>query len=94
MKLPFKFLDYIITDKDVNHVRVNRLDKYTDKQLNQICLEFMEGWRNKIDMCKCLKTLRYLENNYPNSEYILKTYRQIKQLEYYIDTGYFKYEYN
>ena len=80
--------------KDIDKVRI-KLDKYSDKQLHQIFLEFLRDWRNFTSVCKALKTLQFIETNFPYSEYILKCYSELREMENLINQGkYYKPELN
>ena len=94
MKNIIKFNNYYYQQKDIDKVRI-KLDKYRDKQLHQIFLEFLRDWRNFTSVCKALKTLQFIETNFPYSEYILKCYSELREMENIINKGnYYKPELN
>ena len=94
MKNIIKFNNYYYQQKDIDKVRI-KLDKYSDKQLHQIFLEFLRDWRNFTSVCKALKTLQFIETNFPYSEYILKCYSELREMESIINKGnYYKPELN
>ena len=94
MKGVIKFNDYYYRQNDIDKVRI-KLDNYTDKQLHQIFLEFLRDWRNYKSVCKALKTLQYIELNFPYSQYILKCYSELREMENLIKQGnYYKPELN
>ena len=94
MKSVIKFNGYYYQQKDIDRVRI-KLDKYNDKQLHEIFLEFIRGWRDFKCVCKALKTLQFIEKNFPHSQYILKSYSELKELENLINHGlYYKPELN
>ena len=94
MKGIIKFNNYYYQQNDIDTVKI-KLDNYTDKQLHQIFLEFLRDWRNFKSICKALKTLQFIEINYPYSQYILKCYSELKELDNLIKHGkYYKPELN
>lgn len=94
MKKVINFNGCYYQQKDIDKVRI-KLDKYTDKQLHQIFLEYIRQWREYKCVCKALKTIQFLEEKYPYSQYILKCYSELKELETLIKQGkYYKPELN
>lgn len=94
MKNIIKFNGYYYQQKDIDKVRI-KLDKYNEKQLHEIFLEFIREWRDFKCVCKALKTIQYLENKFPYSEYILKCYSELREMENLINHGvYYKPELN
>lgn len=94
MKNVIKFNNYYYQQKDIDKVRI-KLDKYSDKQLHQIFLEYIRDWRDYKSVCKALKTLQFIEIKFPYSEYILKCYSELREMENLIKQGiYYKPELN
>lgn len=94
MRSVIKFNGCYYQQKDIGRVRI-KLDKYNEKELHEIFLEFIREWRDFKCVCKALKTLQYIENNYPHSQYILKCYSELKELDNLIKHGkYYKPELN
>ena len=94
MKGIIKFNNCYYQQKDIDKVRI-KLDNYTDKQLHQIFLEFLRDWRDYKSVCKALKTLQYIEIKFPYSQYILKCYSELREMENLIKQGnYYKQELN
>lgn len=88
MKSVIKFNNCYYRQNDIDKVRI-KLDNYTDKQLHQIFLEFLRDWRDYKSVCKALKTLQYIELNFPYSQYILKSYSELKEMESLINKGFY-----